>query len=139
MLARGCKLYCLHLFLKPPKTSYGPASARLKMCCLLLLNAQVLQPFVSSPIFSANGVDDYNSVVATFCHNIARGLPVKVDQAAPLTLLYVDDLVERFIQLMDGADASVDADGFATVMRSTPLQCASLLVRSRPSVPAIPS
>jgi UDP-2-acetamido-2,6-beta-L-arabino-hexul-4-ose reductase len=59
---------------------------------------------------------NYNSVVATFCHNIARGLPIQVnDPAAPVTLVYVDDLIERFLQLMDSAYAAVDADGFATV------------------------
>lgn len=59
---------------------------------------------------------NYNSAVATFCHNMARGLPIQVnDPAAPLTLVYVDDVIERFVQLMDGADAAVDADGFATV------------------------
>lgn len=59
---------------------------------------------------------NYNSAVATFCHNIARDLPIQVnDRAAALTLVYVDDVVERFIQLLDGADAMVDADGFASV------------------------
>ena len=59
---------------------------------------------------------NYNSAVATFCHNIARDLPIQVnDPAASLTLVYVDDVVERFIQLMDGADAMVDADGFVVV------------------------
>ncbi|MDH0370220.1 capsular polysaccharide biosynthesis protein CapF [Comamonas aquatica] len=59
---------------------------------------------------------NYNSAVATFCHNIARDLPIQVnDPAAALTLVYVDDVVERFIQLLDGADAMVDADGFASV------------------------
>ena len=59
---------------------------------------------------------NYNSAVATFCHNIARDLPIQVnDPAAALTLVYVDDVVERFIQLLDGADAMVDADGFAAV------------------------
>ena len=59
---------------------------------------------------------NYNSAVATFCHNIARDLPIQVnDPAASLTLVYVDDVVERFIQLMDGADAMTDADGFAAV------------------------
>lgn len=59
---------------------------------------------------------NYNSAVATFCHNIARELPIQVnDPAAALTLVYVDDVVERFIQLLDGADAMVDADGFAAV------------------------
>lgn len=59
---------------------------------------------------------NYNSAVATFCHNIARGLPIQVnDPAAPVTLVYVDDVIQRFIQLMDGADATVDTEGFATV------------------------
>jgi len=59
---------------------------------------------------------NYNSAVATFCHNIARDLPIQVnDPAAPVTLVYVDDVIERFLQLMDGADAAVDADGFASV------------------------
>ena len=58
----------------------------------------------------------YNSAVATFCHNLARGLPIQVnDPAAPLTLVYVDDVVARFVQLLDGAEAAVDAAGFATV------------------------
>ena len=59
---------------------------------------------------------NYNSAVATFCHNIARGLAIQVnDSAAPVTLVYVDDVIERFLQLMDGADVAVDANGFATV------------------------
>lgn len=44
---------------------------------------------------------DYNSVVATFCHNIARGLPVHVDDpVAPLKLVYVDDVVDAFTALL---------------------------------------
>lgn len=59
---------------------------------------------------------NYNSVVATFCHNIARGWPIEVNNpAAPLTLVYVDDVMKRFLQIMDGADTAVDADGFATM------------------------
>ena len=59
---------------------------------------------------------NYNSAVATFCHNIARDLPIQInDPAAPVTLVYVDDVIDRFIQLMDGADVAVDAEGFATV------------------------
>lgn len=58
----------------------------------------------------------YNSAVATFCHNVARDLPIKVnDPAAHLTLVYVDDVLQRFIQLMDGADAASDVNGFAVV------------------------
>lgn len=41
---------------------------------------------------------NYNSVVATFCHNVANGLPIAVhDFAAPLELVYIDDLVSELI------------------------------------------
>ena len=44
---------------------------------------------------------DYNSAVATFCHNIARGLPIHVDNpAAPITLLYIDDLIVDIMTLL---------------------------------------
>lgn len=59
---------------------------------------------------------NYNSAVATFCHNIARDKPIQAnDPAASVTLVYVDDVIERFVQLMDGADTAVDVAGFATV------------------------
>lgn len=59
---------------------------------------------------------NYNSAVATFCHNVARGLPITVnDSAAALTLVYIDDVIARFLQLLDGADAAPDANGFETV------------------------
>lgn len=58
---------------------------------------------------------NYNTVVATFCHNIARGLPITVnDPAAPLDLVYIDDVVEEFLQALRGA-AHHTADGFCTV------------------------
>jgi len=44
---------------------------------------------------------NYNSVVATFCHNIARGLPIKInDPMAELQLVYVDDVINNFISLI---------------------------------------
>ncbi len=59
---------------------------------------------------------NYNSAVATFCHNIARDLPIQVnDPQASLTLVYIDDVIERFVQLMDGAVPIAGPDGFATV------------------------
>lgn len=65
-------------------------------------------------VFGKWCLPNYNSAVATFCHNIARGLPIQVnDPAAQVTLVYVDDVIERFVQLMDGADPQVDAGGFA--------------------------
>ena len=47
---------------------------------------------------------NYNSAVATFCHNIARGLPITInDPSSPLSLVYVDDVVDAFLQSLAGA------------------------------------
>lgn len=46
---------------------------------------------------------NYNSVVATFCHNMSRGLDIQVnDQNAELTLVYIDDVVCEFIKALRG-------------------------------------
>lgn len=46
---------------------------------------------------------NYNSVVATFCHNIARGLPITVnDPAVRLNLVYIDDVVDEFLAALEG-------------------------------------
>jgi len=40
----------------------------------------------------------YNSVVATFCHNIAHDLPIQINNPdAVLSLIYIDDVVKEFI------------------------------------------
>jgi UDP-2-acetamido-2,6-beta-L-arabino-hexul-4-ose reductase len=45
---------------------------------------------------------NYNSAVATFCHNIARGLPIRIDDpATPLSLVYVDDVIDTWIAAID--------------------------------------
>jgi len=46
---------------------------------------------------------NYNSVVATFCHNIACGLPIAIsDPTREIELVYIDDVVRAFIDVMDG-------------------------------------
>ncbi|MHC8315357.1 UDP-2-acetamido-2,6-beta-L-arabino-hexul-4-ose reductase [Pseudomonas sp. LB3P31] len=46
---------------------------------------------------------NYNSAVATFCYNIANGLPVTINDAnAEISLVYIDDVVSSFISVMDG-------------------------------------
>ncbi len=60
---------------------------------------------------------NYNSAVATFCYNIARGLPIQVNSPdAPVTLVYIDDVIERFLQLLDGVDLAPSEDGFARLV-----------------------
>ena len=46
---------------------------------------------------------NYNSAVATFCHNISQGLPIQVnDPNAVIKLVYIDDVIESFLQVLDG-------------------------------------
>jgi UDP-2-acetamido-2,6-beta-L-arabino-hexul-4-ose reductase len=43
----------------------------------------------------------YNSVIATFCYNIAHDLPIKInDPESVLTLIYIDDLVNAFMEIV---------------------------------------
>ena len=56
---------------------------------------------------------NYNSVVATFCHNIARDMPITVfDPAAELELVYIDDLVDELLDAMEGHPHQADAGYF---------------------------
>lgn len=58
---------------------------------------------------------NYNSAVATFCHQVAHGLPVTIhDRTSRLRLVYVDNVVASLCALIDGAP-QVDRDGFVTV------------------------
>jgi UDP-2-acetamido-2,6-beta-L-arabino-hexul-4-ose reductase len=46
---------------------------------------------------------NYNSAVATFCHNIAHGLPIQVnDPNVWMTLVYIDDVVKELILALEG-------------------------------------
>lgn len=47
---------------------------------------------------------NYNSVVATFCHNIARNLPIQInDPKANLRLVYVDDVVSALLAALESS------------------------------------
>ena len=51
--------------------------------------------------------------MATFCHNIARDLPIQInDPAAKVNLVYIDDVVDHFIDVMEGR---LSGDPFVTV------------------------
>jgi UDP-2-acetamido-2,6-beta-L-arabino-hexul-4-ose reductase len=50
---------------------------------------------------------DYNSAIATFCHRIARDMPICVnDGGAPLRLVYIDDVISAFTALLVGSPPS---------------------------------
>ncbi|MFE8701754.1 capsular polysaccharide biosynthesis protein CapF [Cytobacillus sp. FJAT-54145] len=46
---------------------------------------------------------NYNTVVATFCHNMARGLDIQINNPdAELNLCYIDDVLEEFSRALEG-------------------------------------
>ncbi|MDY1036256.1 UDP-2-acetamido-2,6-beta-L-arabino-hexul-4-ose reductase [Lelliottia sp. CFBP8978] len=50
---------------------------------------------------------NYNSFVATFCHNISQGHDIQInDQNAEVTLIYIDDLCQDLISLLDKTSVS---------------------------------
>lgn len=58
-------------------------------------------------VFGKWAKPDYNSAVATFCHRIARGEAIEIhDPAAPLRLVYVDDVIDTFVPLLVGKFAT---------------------------------
>jgi len=51
---------------------------------------------------------NYNSVVATFCYNIARGLPITVnDPSVVMNFIYIDDLVNEMVNALEGRENKV--------------------------------
>lgn len=59
---------------------------------------------------------NYNSAVATFCHNIANDLPITVsDRANELELLYIDDLLVEMLDALEGHAHRCDYNGLNPV------------------------
>ena len=69
---------------------------------------------------------NYNSAVATFCHNYAHDLPITVnDPTVELELLYIDDLVEEMICALEGREHRCEFDGLDTVLCPQGRYCAA--------------
>ena len=69
---------------------------------------------------------NYNSAVATFCHNTAHDLPITVnDPAVQLELLYIDDLVEEMLDALEGHEHRCTFDGIQTILRQDGAFCAA--------------
>ena len=51
---------------------------------------------------------NYNSAIATFCHNIAHDLPIKVsDPSLDMELVYIDDVVEELLEALNGNENAI--------------------------------
>ena len=67
---------------------------------------------------------NYNSAVATFCHNIANDLPIQVnDRSVEMELLYIDDLVDEMIEALNGKEHRCNYDGIEAVIDGNGLYC----------------
>ena len=67
---------------------------------------------------------NYNSAVATFCYNIAHGLPIQVnDPSTELKLLYIDDLVEEMLDALEGKACRCEYDGLDVVPSAAGKYC----------------
>ena len=59
---------------------------------------------------------NYNSAVATFCNNIANDLPITVnDPSVELELLYIDDLVQEMLNLLENKPTTCNYDGLTPI------------------------
>lgn len=67
---------------------------------------------------------NYNSVVATFCHNIANDLPIQIsDRETELELLYIDDLITEMLDAAEGRPHRCEYDGVTAVSSENGSYC----------------
>lgn len=68
-------------------------------------------------VFGKWSKPNYNTVIATYCYNIARNLPISInDPNAELTLVYIDDLIKDFMDLL--ASTEQNTSGFCNVSKT---------------------
>ncbi|WP_411835764.1 UDP-2-acetamido-2,6-beta-L-arabino-hexul-4-ose reductase [Pseudomonas chlororaphis subsp. aurantiaca] len=85
--------------------AYG-SSKRESEEALLNLSAQYgndVHLFRLPNVFGKWARPNYNSAVATFCYNIVNNLPITINDAnAKISLVYIDDVISKFVSVMDG-------------------------------------
>ena len=72
-------------------------------------------------VFGKWSKPNYNTVVATFCYNVAHGLPLQInDPSYELTVCYIDDVVAKFVDIFENtADYTPGFFGIDTLHRIT--------------------
>jgi UDP-2-acetamido-2,6-beta-L-arabino-hexul-4-ose reductase len=77
---------------------------------------------------------NYNSAVATFCHNLANGLPIQVnDSSAVLRLVYVDDVMDAFLRVLAAPAATGEFAEAGPVYETTVGEVAGIIESFRES------
>ncbi len=67
---------------------------------------------------------NYNSAIATFCHNVANGLPIQVsDPAVEMDILYIDDLVDEMLCALSGRPHRCEFEGTKAVPKENGRYC----------------
>ena len=78
---------------------------------LIQLNKAIQSPiylYRLPNVFGKWAKPNYNSVVATFCHNIAQDLPIRIDDPSKVVpLIYIDDLLESFMSMLSNLQFGV--------------------------------
>jgi len=78
---------------------------------LIQLNKAIQSPiylYRLPNVFGKWAKPNYNSVVATFCHNIAQNLPIRIDDPSKIVpLIYIDDLLESFMSMLSNLQFGV--------------------------------
>jgi len=74
---------------------------------------------------------NYNTVVATFCHNIARDIDIQINNAdVELNLCYIDDVLEEFTRALEGNPTFQDDYCVVPVTHSIRLGELAILIKS---------
>ena len=74
---------------------------------------------------------NYNSVIATFCNNVANNLPIQInDENVELTLAYIDDVVDEFISCLAGKANKKDMFCYINVTHKEKLGYIANLINS---------
>jgi UDP-2-acetamido-2,6-beta-L-arabino-hexul-4-ose reductase len=96
------------IFASSVQAQYDNPYGKSKLAAEKVIEAFVAKTENSAIIYRLVGVfgkfckPNYNSVVATFCYNIARGLPIQIsDSDFILELAYIDDVVDELLQALE--------------------------------------
>lgn len=67
---------------------------------------------------------NYNSVIATFCNNIANDLPIIInDPSTELELLYIDDLVDEMFNILEEKEHHCEFEGLNSILKPDGKYC----------------
>lgn len=137
MLAMGCKASVVYTSSIQAEldSPYGKSKRAAEDALLALREQGVpVSVFRLPNVFGKWARPNYNSAVATFCHNIASDLPIQInDPAAVINLAYVDDVIEHFLALLNATRKGKAFETVQPVYQITVGELAEQLYRFRDS------